>query len=161
MPTRFENVVMRVSKILYVIAGIAVTVMMLLTVLDVILRIFNYPIIGVYEIDEILLAFVIGFAIPMVSLTRGHVYMEFILNALSKRNRKIMNTFTRILCILIFILIAYNLFSVGNEFRLSGEVTQTIRLPFFPMAYGVGVCCIIECFVFIVDIMKIWRGHYE
>ena len=39
-----------VSKLLNIIAGIAVTVMMLLTVADVLLRAGGHPIIGTYEI---------------------------------------------------------------------------------------------------------------
>jgi TRAP-type C4-dicarboxylate transport system permease small subunit len=161
MQSRFEASILKVSKVLNIIAGTALTAMMFLTVIDITLRAFGTPIIGTYEIVALLLAVVIGFAIPQVSVDRGHVYMEFILNVISKRNKAILNTFTRILCIFIFILIGYNLFSAGNEFHLAGEVSPTIKLPFFPMAYGVGICCFIECFVFIVDIMKIWRGQYE
>jgi TRAP-type C4-dicarboxylate transport system permease small subunit len=161
MKVSFEDSIIAVSKVLNIIAGTALTVMMFLTVIDVTLRAFGTPIIGTYEIVGLLLALVIGFGIPQVSLNRGHVYMEILLNILSKRNKAILNTLTRILCIVIFILIGYNLFSVGNEFHASGEVSPTIKLPFFPMAYGVGICCFIECFVFIVDIMKIWRGKYE
>ena len=62
---------------------------------------------------------------------------------------------------MIFIAIGYNLFSVANEFRMSGEVTPTIQLPFYPVAYGVGVCCFLECFVFIFDIIKVWTMHHE
>ncbi|MBN2401590.1 MAG: TRAP transporter small permease [Spirochaetes bacterium] len=161
MPSRFENLIIVVSKFLNIIAGIALTVMMFLTVIDVALRAFGAPIIGTYEIVALLLALVIGFGIPQVSMDRGHVYMEILLNLFSKRNKAILNTTTRIICIFLFILIGYNVVSVGNEFRMSGEVSPTIKLPFFPMAYGVGVCCFIECFVFIVDILKIWRGKYE
>jgi TRAP-type C4-dicarboxylate transport system permease small subunit len=161
MQSRFEDFIISISKILNIIAGTALTVMMFLTVVDVSLRAFGAPIIGTYEIVGLLLALVIGFGIPQVSLDRGHVYMEILVNILSKRNKAILNTLTRILCIFIFILIGYNLFSVGNDFRISGEVSPTIKLPFFPMAYCIGVCCFIECFVFIVDIMKIWRGQYE
>ena len=134
---------------------------MLLTVADVFLRAVARPILGTYEIASILLAVVIGFSIPKVSLDNGHVYMEFLIQRLSIRNRAIMYTFTRILCIVLFFLIGYNLFSVANEFRLSGEVTPTIQLPFYPIAYGVGVCCFLECFVFAFDILKIWKIRHE
>jgi TRAP-type C4-dicarboxylate transport system permease small subunit len=147
--------------VLNVIGSAALTFMMFLTVTDVIMRAFGRPLVGTYEIVGLLLALVIGFGIPRVSMDRGHVYMEVLLDKLSKRNKDIMNTFTRVLCLFLFVLIAYNLFSVGNEFRMSGEVSPTIKLPFFPVAYAVGVCCFIECLVFIFDIIKIWRGQYE
>jgi TRAP-type C4-dicarboxylate transport system permease small subunit len=161
MLTRFENCIMTVSKILNIIAAIALTAMMFLTVVDVVFRAIGLGFVGAYEIVSLLLAVVIGFGIPKVSLDRGHVYMEILVNIFSKRGKAILNTVTRILCIFTFILIGYNLFSIGNEFHSSGEITATLKLPFFPMAYGVGVCCFIECFVFIVDLIKIWKGRYE
>jgi TRAP-type C4-dicarboxylate transport system permease small subunit len=150
-----------VSKLLNIIAGIAVTVMMLLTVADVLLRAGGHPIIGTYEIVALLLALVIGFGIPQVSLDRGHVYMDFLLEKLSKRGRKVMNTMSRLFCIILFLPLGYNLFNVGARFHASGEVSATIKIPFYPVAYGVAVCCLLECCVFIFDIVRIWRGQYE
>lgn len=150
-----------ISYWLNAVGAVTLTLMMLLTVADVILRAFARPILGTYEIASVLLAVVIGFSIPKVSLDRGHVYMEFLVERLSRRNRAIMFTFTRILCIVLFFLIGYNLFSVANEFRVSGEVTPTIQLPFYPAAYGVGVCCFLECFVFAFEILKIWASEHE
>ncbi len=150
-----------VSRILNIIAGISVTVMMLLTVADVLLRAGGHPIIGTYEIVALLLAVVIGFGIPQVSLDRGHVYMEFLLQKLSKSGKNVMNTLTRIFCLILFAFIGANLFSVGAAFRASGEVSPTIQLPFYPVAYGVAVCCLLECCVFVFDIVRIWGDQYE
>ena len=155
------NTLKSVSKVLNFIAGIALTFMMLLTVADVLLRAGGHPIIGTFEIVALLLALVIGFGIPQVSLDRGHVYMDFLLEKFSKRGRKVMNTFTRVLCLILFVFIGYNLFNVGAGFRASGEVSPTIQLPFYPVAYGVAVCCFLECCVFIFEIVRIWRGEYE
>lgn len=150
-----------VRKVVTVIGGIALTFMMFLTVADVAGRAGGHPLIGTYEIVALSLALVIGFTIPKVSIERKHVYMEFLLERLPPKGKAVMNTVTRLLCMGLFVLIGYNLFSIGNEFHLSGEVSSTIRIPFFPMAYGVGVCCFLECLVFIYDIVKIWRGDYE
>jgi TRAP-type C4-dicarboxylate transport system permease small subunit len=150
-----------VSKVLNSIAGAAVTFMMLLTVADVLLRAGGHPIIGTYEIVALLLALVIGFGIPQASLDRGHVYMDFLLEKLSRKGRNIMSTFTRVLCLALFAFIGYNLFNVGARFRMSGEVSATIQIPFYPVAYGVAVCCFLECCVFIFDIVRIWRNEYE
>jgi TRAP-type C4-dicarboxylate transport system permease small subunit len=161
MESTFQVFFRVVTKVLNMIGAGALTFMMFLTVADVIMRAAGHPIIGTYEIVGLSLALVIGFGIPKVSLDRGHVYMEFLLEKMGKRNKDIMNTFTRSLCIILFILVGYNLFSVGNEFHVSGEVSPTLKLPFFPVAYAVGICCFLECLVFVFDIVKIWRGQYE
>lgn len=158
---RVYGIFLRVIKVMNIIAGTALTLMMFLTVTDVLMRAGGHPILGTYEMVALLLALVIGFGIPKVSLDRGHVYMEVILEKLSKRNKAIMNSFTRILCIILFAIIGYNLFLIGSEFHTAGEVSSTLRIPFFPVAYGVGVCCFLQCFVFVFDIGKIWRGQYE
>jgi TRAP-type C4-dicarboxylate transport system permease small subunit len=150
-----------ISNLLNTIAGIAVTFMMLLTVADVALRAGGRPIIGTFEVVSLMLALVIGFGIPQVSIDRGHVYMDVLLGKLSKKGRNVMNTFTRALCLILFAFIGFNLFNVGARFHASGEVTPTIMIPFYPVAYGVAVCCLLECCVFIFDIVKIWRGQYE
>lgn len=160
MASQFK-ILQSVSRLLNIIAGISVTLMMLLTVADVLLRAGGHPIIGTYEIVALLLAIVIGFGIPQVSLDRGHVYMEFLLQKFSKNGRNVINTVTRIFCLILFAFIGVNLFSVGAAFRASGEVSPTIQLPFYPVAYGVAVCCLLECCVFIFDILRIWRGEYE
>ncbi len=149
------------KKVVNAIGCLALVFMMLLTVTDVILRAVGRPFVGTYEVVALLLALVIGFCFPSVSLDRGNVYMEVVLDRVSPRKRAILNTFTRILGIILFAFIAYNLLTVGKEFHRSGEVTATLRIPFYPVAYSVAVCCMIECFVFVFHIVQIWRGRYE
>jgi TRAP-type C4-dicarboxylate transport system permease small subunit len=158
---RLYGILLKVSRILGHVAGAALTFMMFLTVADVLLRAGGRPILGTYEMVALSLAVVIGFTIPLVSVRRGHVYMEILLDRLSKKNKAIMNTFTRLMCILLFVIIAYNLFLIGREFHVAGEVSSTLKIPFFPIAYFVGLCCLVECFVFVFDIVRIWRGEYE
>jgi len=34
-------------------------------------------------------------------------------------------------------------------------------LPIYPVAYGVAVCCFLQCAVFLFDIVKIWSRAHE
>ncbi len=154
-------ILVRVSKWLTVIAAAALTFMMLLTVADVFGRAFGHAVLGTYEVVSTLLGIVIGFCLPKVTLDRGHVAMEFLLDKMSKRSRAIMNGATRLVCLVLFLLIAYNLVSVGKEFYKSGEVSPILQIPFYPVAWGIAISCFIECAVFFFDIVKIGRGQYE
>jgi TRAP-type C4-dicarboxylate transport system permease small subunit len=156
-----EQILKVVTKILDAIGGAALTFMMLLTVTDVIMRAAGHPLVGTFEVVALSLALVIGFTIPKVSFDRGHIRVDLVIDAVSKRTRAVMNTFTRLVCLALFILISINLFSVAAELQASGEVSPTIQLPAYPFAYGVAVCCAMECLVFILDIVKIWAGEYE
>ena len=157
----FFSMLERLSYAMNAVAAVSLTVMMLLTVADVILRSLGRPIFGTYEIVSVLLALVIGFSMPETSLRRSHVFMEFLIDNLPAKWQAMMNTFTRGLCIVLFVLIGMNLIAVANEYRLSGEVSPTLQLPFYPAAYGAAVCCFILCFVFVVEIIKLWNPENE
>ena len=68
---------------MYVIAAVAMACSVLLTVSDVILRLFKRPILGTYELVGMLAAVTVGFALPETSLTRGHVIMDMFTGRLS------------------------------------------------------------------------------
>lgn len=157
----FLNGVARLSRLLNVIAGIAISFIMLLTVLDVILRFFRRPIVGTYELVAFTGAVVIGFAIPMTSWMRGHIYVDFFTGKLPKTARSVVDIMTRGMGIGLFLLAGWNLILVGMNLQRSGEVSLTLQLPFYPVAYGVAFACFIQCLVLIADVVKIVRGTYE
>jgi TRAP-type C4-dicarboxylate transport system permease small subunit len=158
---RFLNNVGRLSRFINVIAGIAITFIMVLTVLDVILRSFRRPIVGTYELVAFSGAVVVGFAIPLTSWMRAHIYVDFFTGKLPKTAQSIFNLITRCMGIGLFLLIGWNLIKVGMDLQQSGEVSLTLQLPFYPVAYGVAVSCFVQCLVLLADIVKIFRGEYE
>ena len=155
------EVAMKVSKFLYAVSGVMLIWMMLLTVADVILRYLGRPITGTYELVAFSGAVVIGFGLPYTSWVRGHVYMEFLIVKISKRSRKIVNIFTRLISIGIFAVAGYNLFIVGMDLYNTGEVSPTLNFPFYPVAYGLSVCCFMLCIMLLCDIVKIYGEHHE
>ena len=144
-----------------VISGIAITFIMLLTCSDVVLRLFGHPIIGTFEMVGLGGAVLIGFGIPNCSWTRGHIFVDVAVQKFPTGTAKAINTITRLMSIGIFVLIGYNLMIYSYELYVSGEVSLTRQLPFYPIGYGLGVCCFIQCLVLVCDIVKVFGGTYE
>jgi TRAP-type C4-dicarboxylate transport system permease small subunit len=155
------SVVERLSKWMQAISGLALTFIMLLTVADVVLRFFGHPIVGTFEIVGFGGAVVIGFALPITSWLRGHIFVDFFYQKCPQGVQNVLNICTRLMVIGIFFLIGWNLFIMGAELYRSGEVSLTRQLPFYPIAYGVAVCSFIQVLVMICDIFKIAGGKYE
>jgi TRAP-type C4-dicarboxylate transport system permease small subunit len=149
------------SRFLNIIAGISLTFLMLLTIMDVILRTLKRPIVGTYELVAFSGAIVIGFAVPLTSWVRGHIYVDFFILRFSQKGRNIFNIATRGVVIVLFFLIGWNLIKYGMDLQKSGEVSLTLQMPFYPIAYGVGVCCFVQCLVLVCDIIKIFGGEYD
>lgn len=147
-------IVRNVSGVMYVIAGIALTAMVTITVADVILRMFKRPIVGTYEIVGLLGAIMVGFAIPQTSRAKGHVAMDFLEGKLPEGVDRVLSIITRLLGIVLFILIGWQLWLLGDDYLRIGEVTLTVHLPQYPVCYGMAVCCFIECVVLLLEILQ-------
>lgn len=157
----FQRIVERLSRFINVIAGISITFIVFLTVTDVILRTFRRPVVGTYELVAFSGAVVIGFSLPLTSWLRGHIFVDFFILKFSRKVRDVFNILTRFVGIGLFFLIGWNLLKYGMDLQKSGEVSLTLQLPFFPVAYGVGIACFIQCLVLICDILKVFGGKYE
>jgi len=99
--------------------------------------------------------------VPLTSWTRQHIFVDFFILKFSQKVRNAFNITTRCIAIALFLLIGWNLFKYGMDLQRSGEVSLTLQMPFYPVAYGVGVCCFVQCFVLVCDILKILGGEYE
>ena len=153
--------VLRISQWMNAIAAVALAFMILLTVADVILRSFRKPIIGTYEIVALSGAVIIGFSIPFTSWMKGHINVDFFTLKFPPRGRKIFNLVTKCLGIGLFLIIGWNLIILGMDLHKAGEVTPTRHIPFYPVLYGIGICCFFQCLVLFCDLVKIPGGKYE
>jgi TRAP-type C4-dicarboxylate transport system permease small subunit len=148
--------VFAVSKVFNAIAAIAVTLMIAITVIDVFLRTIGHAVVGAYEVIGMICApFVVGLAIPLSSWNKKHVAMDIVVSRLSSAGQNTFFVGTRIICILLFLFMGYNLLSVGSGFRTSGEVTQMLHIPFWWVTYSVAIACFVECTVFVCDIIRL------
>ncbi len=155
MPTLLRTA-FAVSKVFNAIAAVALTLMIAITVIDVFLRTIGHAAVGAYEVIGMICApFVVGFAIPLSSWNKKHVQMDIVVSRFGLAGQHRFFIATRIICIILFLFIGYNLLSVGSGFLTSGEVTQMLHIPFWWVTYGVAIACFIECVVFICDIIRI------
>ena len=148
-------------KLLNVIAGCALTFMMLLTVTDVILRFFRMPVVGAYELVAFAGGVVIGFAIPMTSFKKGHIFVDFFILRFQPKTRMIFHLTTRLMGLGLFTIIGWNMFRMGMDMLRTGEVSLTLELPFYPVVYGIGLACFVQCLVILVQIVQVFGGTYE
>ena len=149
-----DSIVGSVSGVMYIIAGIALTAMVAITVADVILRVFKMPIVGTYEIVGLLGAIMVGFAIPQTSRAKGHVAMDFLEGKLPVAVDRALVVITRLIGIVLFIIIGWQLWLLGSDYQRIGEVTLTVHLPQYPVCYGMAICCFFECVVLLLEIFQ-------
>jgi TRAP-type C4-dicarboxylate transport system permease small subunit len=151
----------RQARRLYVIGGVSLIFIMLLTGADVVMRLVRQPIVGTYELVSFGSALVVGFSLPYVSLRRGHFFVDFLINQFPRRLKIGFQLITRIMGVALFMLLSWNLIKYALDLRRVGEVSPTLNIPYYPFVFAVGICCLFECLTLSADIPKIWGGKYE
>lgn len=157
----FLNVIFRVNKGMIGVAATALSFIVALTTLDVVLRALGRPILGTYEVVAIFGGIVIGFATPFTSWKRGHIAVDVVINKFSNTAKNVMNITTRCIGIGLCLMIGWNIVKIGNDFWTAQEVSNTLQLPLYPIAYGIAGCFLVLAVVLFCDILKIRGGEYE
>jgi len=142
----------RFAKYMHVVSGVILFFMAFFVVFDVLIRwLFRAPILGSIDIVEMCGGLVIVLAIPYATVTRQYVRMEFFVNRMAPTKQLIVYVSTRVLGIVLFLLIAWNLLLKGIDFFQNGEVSPTLKLPLYPAAFVASLCCLVQCFVQAAD----------
>jgi TRAP-type C4-dicarboxylate transport system permease small subunit len=153
----------RILKIVYgmdlslqVVAGLGLAFMMVITIVDITMRLVGKPIIGAIELICFCGAIVVGFSLPYSSWMKAHVYVDFLEQKLSPRARLIMTAVTRLIGILLFLFISYNFILYGISLKQTGEVSPGLKLPFYPITFGLAVSCFMESLTLLTDLLKLF-----
>ncbi|MBT6341449.1 MAG: TRAP transporter small permease [Desulfobacula sp.] len=123
------------SGILKIIGAVAITCMMLLTVVDVIGRFFKYPIFGSVELVGFLATVIVAAALPYTYKVEGHVGVEILVRLLSKKTQLIIDIFTRTLSFVLFCLVTWQMFLYAKDIHDTGEVSMNLEFPIYYIIY--------------------------
>ncbi|MFZ7112742.1 MAG: TRAP transporter small permease [Desulfatiglandales bacterium] len=138
----------------YWVAGCAIVAMMLLTCADVILRFFRMPIPGTYELVCFMGAVAVAFALAHTSNEKGHVAVSLVMRYLPEKIQGAVEVITNTFVLIFFGLIAWRSVLYADSLRTAGEVSLTLKLPFYPFIYGIAFSAAVVCLVKITDIYK-------
>jgi TRAP-type C4-dicarboxylate transport system permease small subunit len=149
------------DKYMTIIADVILAFMILLTATDVVFRTIGRPILGTYELVSYSGLLFVGFSIPITSLLKGHISVDFLILKLPRAPRYVFIIFNKCLGIGLFLIIGWSVITLGVELREAGEVLYTLKMPYYHVIYLLGICCFIECIVLAFDIVKILGGKHE
>ena len=161
LKTKYQNKVLpRYSQILQILvlallgmAGFSIFTMVAVTCADVILRSFGVPVVGAYDIVKMAGATALACSLPYTTALRGHVAIEYFFHKLGRKSRLIVDGITRLFTSLLFVFLGYRSFVYGNKLNQNNQVTQTLQLPVFWVAYVIGFCCFVVALVIIYNLI--------
>lgn len=150
----FEKVVNSLAAIGNAVGEVALVAMAALTVLNIILRLVAEPILGTYEFVGYFGALVVGLPLAYCAARDGHIYIDMLTNRFPKRTRIVLGTIIGIICVFLIGMIAWVLIADATKMLQLGELSPTLRIPYYPVTYLVGVGFILYALILVLNITK-------
>ena len=142
------------NQVLLWMAGFFLVAMILMTGANIVIRIFWMPLRGTYELMGYFGAIVTAFALGYTQVGRGHIAVDILVLRFSQKTQKILNGINYFICMGFFAVIGWRITLYAETLRTTGEVTETLRIIYYPFTYGVALGCVILSLVFLIDSVK-------
>jgi len=148
------NYIRKVTLLFAVISGVAILVMIGITVADVVLRIFNIGIIGAYDIVRVAGVVSIDCALPYVTAVKGHIAIEFFYQNLNRPGRIVVDALFRLTALTMFGVLIYKNIDYGLSLYANGELMPTLRIPVFWMPFLISFNLLLVLLAVLYHLMK-------
>ncbi len=149
-----EKVSNLLNRILLGVAGFFVAAMILLTCANIFLRLVWRPVGGTFELMGYFGAVVTAFALGYTQMKRGHVAVDILVQRFSKRTQRILTGVNDTFCMVFFAIVAWQIAKYGVTLCKTGEVTETLRIIYYPFAFAVALGCAVLALVFLTGLLK-------
>ena len=136
-------------------AGIFLAAMILMTCLNIFSRIFLSPVKGTYELMGYFGAMVTAFALSYTQLKKAHIAVDVLVGQFSQKTQLILQGFNCLVCMVFFAIAGWQINKLARTLWQTGEVTETLRIIYYPFTYGVALGCFLLALVLLVEFLKL------
>ena len=142
------------NQVLIWIAGVFLAGMILLTCSNIFLRIVWLPVKGTFELMGFFGAIVTAFALGYTQMKRGHIGIDIVVKQFSAKVQRTLNGINYLICMAFFSIAGWQIAKWATTLWRTGEVTETLRIIFYPFTYGVALGCFVLALVLLVDLVR-------
>jgi TRAP-type C4-dicarboxylate transport system permease small subunit len=142
------------NRILIWFAGLLLSIMILLTCANISLRLVWLPIKGTYELMGYFGAVVMAFALGYTQMQRGHIAVDIVVLGFPKRAQRVLNGINSLLCMAFFAITSWQIARYATTLWRTGEVTETLRIIYYPFTYAVALGCATLSLVFLTGFLR-------
>jgi len=130
----------RADAVLGIVSAATLTMMMMITAADVVLRyLFAAPIRGAFELTELGLLVLIFAGLPLVSRADEHVTMDFIDRVLPPRARMLFVRVVHALTAAVMLVLAWLMRLKAGKIADYADTSESLQIPLAPFVYFMAI----------------------
>lgn len=153
-----EKTAVWICRILAGVAGVALTLMIVLACANMVSRAVYVPVKGTFELMGFLGAIVAAFSLGFSQLNRSHIAVGLLFNRFPKPMQILLEVFSGAASCAFFAFCAIETSKWGMFLFELGEVSETLGIQFYPFVFAVAFGCGAMAFVLLLDIFRTLTG---
>jgi TRAP-type C4-dicarboxylate transport system permease small subunit len=155
---RLDRVVTVTADVVVMVSMVLIVGVMFFTTADVIGRFFDRPILGSFQISELILVWIICLAWPFTAGVRGHVRVEIFISRLPQTVQDVTGLFINLMTLGIFILLVWQGIETIKFTIEMRELVSIIDIPLYPFQFAVPIGALLTCLVLLIQLVKLVRN---
>lgn len=142
------------NRVFLIAGGCFLVAMILVTCGNIFFRIVWLPVRGTFELMGFFGAIVASFALGYTQIERGHIAVDILITRFSRTTRRFLDFFNSLICMIFFALAAWQIAAWGNTIWKTGEVSETLQIPYYPFVFGAALGFGLLSFVLLTDVLR-------
>ena len=143
----------RLTELLTFLAGLILVAMVLLTCANIVFRLFWVPVSGTYELMGFSGALLTAFALAYTQIKKGHIAVDVLVNIFPQKTQRVLSLINNGMCFVFFTLAGWQLAIKAANLKTTGEVTETLRIIYYPFTYAVALGCAVLALILLADFL--------
>jgi len=140
---RLSTILKKINTFQVFSGGCFLVLMVFLTCANILLRQFGMPVRGTFELMGFLGALIFALSLGYSHDKKEHLYVSILFDAFPKKVRQVLHKINLVVCTLFFSLVSYQLFKKAWNMKSVGEVSETLRIVYYPfilvLSFGTAV----------------------
>jgi len=140
--------------------GVSLLALTLLATMNVALRIFQVPVSGTYEVVSFLGAIVTAGALGYTQKRKDHIVVDILSEKFPAPVKRVLDRVNYVIIFVFFVIVSWQTFVYGKRLLLTGELSETLKIPYYPFVFLVGIGFAVLALTSFLDLIEsVWtRG---
>jgi TRAP-type C4-dicarboxylate transport system permease small subunit len=106
-------------------------------------------------------AVVTAFALGYTQMRQGHIAVDILVLGFPKKVQQFLRGINSFICMGFFAIVGWQVAKYATNLWKTGEVTETLRIAYFPFTYATALGCFSLALVFLVEGLHSFAGNGE
>jgi TRAP-type C4-dicarboxylate transport system permease small subunit len=139
-----------------IVGCVALAALTALAIVNMISRAVFTPVPGSYELIGFLCAVAAAMGLGYTQLAKGHVAVTIVTDMFSPRANRVLEGVSHLVSAAFFCLAAWQTVRWGTGLARAGELSETLKIPFFPVVYAAALGLAMLALTLLIDFITLF-----